>query len=305
MKQFLHQYASFTHRKLCAHLDTNEHDLRYWQNQLFCNFLVYCLPVSLIALIPTVFIAFKEGLAIFAFVVMLCFSTMAAITFLPNISLRNRKITALIVFYALAIFLINNLGYLWPGIFYLFFITVLSALIFPIRFAYRTVLINSVILTVFAIIIAFKLFDSVLISKYNFIRWMAASANLVFASVVIVLLIDKIFDSLQLTLAKKTQLQERYQHIFDNSPLPMWLFDTDNYGFIDVNDAAVRQYGYSRDEFMTMTIMDIRPIENMAQTATLVASNKLSGEFYGGVWQHVKKSGEVVFVKIESNLLTL
>ncbi len=305
MKQTLQRYVTFAQKKLHVLLDNDDRDLRYWQNRLFCNFLVYCLPAGLIALLPTVYIVFAGGLPLLAIVILTGFGVLALITFLPKISLRNRKIITLSVFYVVAVLLISTSGFLWPGIFYLFFITILSALIFPIRFAYRTVLINAGILTVFAFIIAFKLFDSVLVAKYNTVKWIASSANLLFVSIVVVLLIDRIFDSLQLTISNKTQIQERYQHIFNKSPQPMWLFDTDNHQFIDVNEASVRHYGYSRDEFLGMTIMDIRPIENVAQTADVVNVNKLSGEFYGGVWQHIKKDGEVIFVKIESNFLTL
>lgn len=305
MKQILQRYITFTQKKLYVFLDNDDRDLRYWQNRLFCKFLVYCLPAGLIALLPTIYIVFTGGLPLLALAILSSFGVLALITFLPKIGLRNRKIITLFVFYVVAVLLISTSGFLWPGIFYLFFITVLSALIFPIRFAYRTVLINAGILTAFAIIIAFKLFDSALIEKYNTVKWAASSANLVFVSIVVVLLIDRIFDGLQLTIANKTQLQERYQHIFNKSPQPMWLFDTDNYRFIDINEAAIRHYGYSRDEFLSMTIMDLRPLENIAQTTDVVNTNKLSGEFYRGVWQHIKKGGEVIFVRIESNFLTL
>jgi PAS domain S-box-containing protein len=56
---------------------------------------------------------------------------------------------------------------------------------------------------------------------------------------------------------------------------------------------------------MNMTIMDIRNPENITLTAKIVSENKLSGQFYGGVSQHIKKNGETILVKIESNLLDL
>jgi PAS domain S-box-containing protein len=267
--------------------------------------LIYCLPISLIALVPGVFMALKDGFQAIAFVDLLSFGLIMLVTFMPNFQLRYRKIGVITVFYILAIFLINTLGYLGPGVFYLFFITVLSALIFPIRYAYFSVLSNVILLALFAFIIAFRLFHSALITEYSPGKWIAFSANLVFASIIIVLLIDKIFQGLQLTITNKTQLQERYRQIFYKSPLPMWLFDTDTFKFLDVNEAAVKNYGYSKAEFLSMTIMEIRPAGAIAQTAELVRTNRNTGQYYGGVSQHLNKNGDMIYVQVESNLLNL
>ncbi|NNU33338.1 PAS domain S-box protein [Mucilaginibacter sp. S1162] len=87
--------------------------------------------------------------------------------------------------------------------------------------------------------------------------------------------------------------------------MPMWYFDTETLMFPDVNEAATRHYGYTKDEFLSMSIRDIRPAEKIAETEALVAANKLSGKYYGGTAQHVKKNGEMIYVNIESNLLDI
>ena len=51
--------------------------------------------------------------------------------------------------------------------------------------------------------------------------------------------------------------------LFEASPTPMWVYDADTLAFLAVNDAAIRHYGYSRDEFLAMTIKDIRPAEDV------------------------------------------
>ena len=53
-----------------------------------------------------------------------------------------------------------------------------------------------------------------------------------------------------------------YRLLFEANPQPMWVFDVETLAFLAVNDAAVRHYGYSRDEFLDMSIMDIRPAED-------------------------------------------
>lgn len=144
--------------------------------------LAYCWPISLIALVPGVYMALRDGLPVIAAVDQASFSLIFFVTFVPGLTLRMRKITVITVFYTLAVFLISTLGYLGPGVFYLFFITVLAALFFPVRYAIFSVLSNAVLLAIFSTVIVFKLFDSALISEYSTGKWVAFSANLVFAS---------------------------------------------------------------------------------------------------------------------------
>lgn len=63
--------------------------------------------------------------------------------------------------------------------------------------------------------------------------------------------------------------EERYRVAFQENPMPMWVFDTKTLKFLSVNDSAIRQYGYSKDEFLAMTIKDIRPAEEMPRLVAL------------------------------------
>jgi PAS domain S-box-containing protein len=61
--------------------------------------------------------------------------------------------------------------------------------------------------------------------------------------------------------------QEEYRLLFEGNPHPMWIYDADSLWFIAVNDAAIAQYGYSRDEFMDMKLTDLQPVEDRAPGA--------------------------------------
>src|SRR5205823_9462452 len=65
---------------------------------------------------------------------------------------------------------------------------------------------------------------------------------------------------------------ERYQMLFESSPLPMWVYDAETLEFLNVNDAAIRHYGYTREEFLSMTIREIRPPEDVAAMLVDVAA---------------------------------
>jgi PAS domain S-box-containing protein len=298
-------YAALVKSKLVLDTDEELAGLYYWQNRLFVTFLIYCLPVSLIALLPCVYIAIQDGYLLIALVDLLAFLVLAGITFTTRLTLKQKKTGVLAVLYPLAIFLIHELGYVGPGVFYLFFLTVLISLILPARYAYWSVAANTALLVVFALIIKFHLFNSALAAIYTPGAWIAFSSNLIFASIVVVALIQRIFEKLQATISKTGQLQHRYKSIFDKSPLPMWIFDTETLAFLEVNDAAVTHYGYTKEEFMAMTIRDIRPDKAIPLVESIVSLNKKTGNFYEGTSQHIKKDGHYIYVKVESNLLQL
>lgn len=90
-----------------------------------------------------------------------------------------------------------------------------------------------------------------------------------------------------------------YLKIFRESPQPMYIFDKETFHFIEVNDATVNVYGYTRDEFLRMTILEIRPPEDIERVKEVIGQLK-EGAAKGGTWRHLKKNGELVYVNIET-----
>jgi PAS domain S-box-containing protein len=88
--------------------------------------------------------------------------------------------------------------------------------------------------------------------------------------------------------------------LFERNPRPMWVYDLDTLAFLAVNDAAVRHYGYSRDEFLSMTIEDIRPSDDLPALAEHLAEGRPGYELPDR-WRHRKKDGTVVEVDVSSH----
>ena len=89
--------------------------------------------------------------------------------------------------------------------------------------------------------------------------------------------------------------EERYRLLFDSSPQAMWVFDQETLGFLAVNEAAVKRYGYSREEFSRMTLSDLRTTEEF----TLLHAHSLGADGENlSVVRHQKKSGELIDVEI-------
>jgi PAS domain S-box-containing protein len=96
---------------------------------------------------------------------------------------------------------------------------------------------------------------------------------------------------------------ERHRKLFDNNPHPTWVFDRETLRFLAVNAAAVRKYGYSRDEFLAMTLKDIRPAEDVpAMIETVKALG--DGTENSGAWRHRLKDGTIIDTENTSYALT-
>lgn len=95
--------------------------------------------------------------------------------------------------------------------------------------------------------------------------------------------------------------EKKYKSLFHLSPIPMWVFDTNTYCFLDINEAAIRQYGYSRAEFLAMTVMHIRPAEDIPFIEQKIQTNKRTGYHFEGTVKHLKKNGELILVSIQGN----
>ncbi len=96
--------------------------------------------------------------------------------------------------------------------------------------------------------------------------------------------------------------ENKYRYLFDNNPQPMWIYDLENLAFLEVNGSAILRYGYSRNEFLKMTIKDIRPEEDVNALLEDVA-NTYKEINSAGIWRHKKKNGEIIFVEIVSHLI--
>ena len=94
--------------------------------------------------------------------------------------------------------------------------------------------------------------------------------------------------------------ERTYRMLFQGHPQPMWLYDLDTLAFLDVNDAAVDKYGYSRDEFLAMKITDIRPPQDVPKLLEIVGK-PLPAFDKTGPWRHRLKDGTTVQVLVTSH----
>jgi diguanylate cyclase (GGDEF)-like protein/PAS domain S-box-containing protein len=97
--------------------------------------------------------------------------------------------------------------------------------------------------------------------------------------------------------------EESFQLLFDSSPVPMWVIDRESLGFMAVNDAALACYGYSREQFMAMTVPQLRPADDRDRFGQFL--RRLDPvQFHENIGQHVTADGGLIDISVCSRALT-
>ena len=97
--------------------------------------------------------------------------------------------------------------------------------------------------------------------------------------------------------------EESFRLLFDGSPVPMWVSDRTTLRFIAINDAAIQCYGYGREQFMAMTVPDLRPHEDRERFGAFLRSLSLD-QFSENVGQHTTADGRIIDVSVRSRALS-
>lgn len=114
-------------------------------------------------------------------------------------------------------------------------------------------------------------------------------------------------DITEMKLAQKElkKSEKKYRYLFDNNPMPMWIIDLVSFKFLDVNKMAILQYGYSREEFLSMTALDIRQDDDKIHFLKSSDASKIDKSNYNrGIWNHIKKDGTIIPVEIIAHNIT-
>ncbi|MEJ7912843.1 MAG: PAS domain-containing protein, partial [Chitinophagaceae bacterium] len=92
--------------------------------------------------------------------------------------------------------------------------------------------------------------------------------------------------------------EKQYRLLFKSNPLPSWIYDVETLRFLAVNDAAISAYGYSREEFLNRTLLDLHPAADAIRVQTAVAESKQIDNIVLTKWEQVTKDGSRIYVNI-------
>ncbi|MFN2315062.1 MAG: PAS domain S-box protein [Gemmatimonadales bacterium] len=94
-----------------------------------------------------------------------------------------------------------------------------------------------------------------------------------------------------------------FRALIGSAPIPMWVYDRETLRFIEVNEVAVRLYGWSREEFLAKTIREIRPPEDWPRLAALIEAPSTWKRVTDG-WRHLTADGRLLDVEVHSHPIT-
>jgi PAS domain S-box-containing protein len=97
--------------------------------------------------------------------------------------------------------------------------------------------------------------------------------------------------------------EKKYKYLFENNPLPLLIWDFETLHILDCNEEALMKYGYTREEFLQLTIRHIRPVEDLPLFEEAVKTEDLYGQIHKGIWRHKKKDGEIMYMEISGHLI--
>jgi len=100
--------------------------------------------------------------------------------------------------------------------------------------------------------------------------------------------------------SEMVEMEKAYRQFFHHNSYALWIYDVETLEFLEVNEAAVKQYGYSRSEFLKMTVKQIRPQEDVPFLIQML-SVELDDRDIPKYWRHRRKDGSLFYVKVLSN----
>lgn len=194
-------------RKNCVDSGYKEMGLPYWQDSIFAVSMTYLVPFSLVAILPGIYVSWVQDAPILVYMNFAIIAVFIVNTFVPGIPVFIRKLVVCGVIYVAAVVLLAELASFGPGLLYLLGANIIVVLILDRFWAFVSVALNLLICILFALLIHYQVGESLLIHEYTLGTWIGVSSNLIFLSLISVLLIPRLYNGLQSTIEQKAELE--------------------------------------------------------------------------------------------------
>lgn len=281
-----------------------ESAFEFWRERIFSNLISAVLVWGLLALIPSVWFSFSsghQGLGIF--------TIFAGLYIVGLFFLRNRapySLRALLLVLlgvAVGIVVFFDVGAQGAGLYWLFAVPPFASLLLGLGWGLFFLALDMVLILGIGYLIGIGSTSVPGILSFTLANWVVYGVNYLAANIVVTVPLGALMQGLFRSTERRQRLQHDYQLLFENNPLPMWVYDVETLMFLAVNWAAIDHYGYTREEFLARTIKDIRPPEELPALQRNLEALDRGTRQHSGPWKHARKDGSIIDVEIYSDSL--
>jgi PAS domain S-box-containing protein len=246
-------------------------------DKVFLNAITFGVSLGLLVIMICLVLNFNNGYtpASISAIFLYLFAAISAL--IPSIKLPLRKFLASFPLVIVAMLSFVYQGTNGSGFIYLLLFSVFYALQLHNRFVYFPTYINVIVCLIIALVIFFH-WPVGAVNSLNLKAWLAHSVNFIFLNILVVVMIRQTIKSLDRTIQSKILLsrelsdeishaavlntslnatEDRYKKLFQMSPCAQLIFENENKQFIKVNQAASMIYGYTEEEFLSLSLADI------------------------------------------------
>ena len=278
--------------------------LEFWRERIYNSMVSAMLVWGLLALIPSVWLSFTSGLFglglfdLFAYIFLIGlyllrgrapYSLRALLLILLGLSV------GVVVFFAT--------GDEGAGLFWMFAVPPFASLLLGLPWGLFFSALNIAMFVGLGYLVFTGSSAIPGIQNLSFGGWAVYGINFLAANAIVTVPLGALLEGLFRSSERQQVLEQDYQLLFNNNPLPMWVYDAKTLCFLAVNTAATEHYGYSHKEFLARTIKDIRPKDEIpALEQNLEAIGRKTRQ-HSGPWKHLKKDGTLIDVEIHSHSL--
>lgn len=193
--------------KNCVEENKADNSLEYWSNLLFARSIFALIPLSLLAVIPAIFVCLQSKLYGILIFDLAGFLTLIIIGFVPGLSVKLRKILLIFLSFLIAFVFLNELGTFGPGLVFLFSSSVFMMIFFPTKRTRLPFLFTLFFCIIYGFIIHYRIFDIHESMEVPAMAWIAISANVLLLSALISYQIPFLFSRLEMTITEQNRLQ--------------------------------------------------------------------------------------------------
>jgi len=250
-------YKSYIRGVVLPNNDNKIKDVVYWRNEIFCSILTYFAPLTIIALVPSVYMSFINGLPVVGFGDLIAFTFVIVIMVNRSLALWMRKSILIFILYCISVLLLFYLSMTGAGLLFLLTTTIFSSVIYSSSAALHSAWLNTVICICFGLLIYFKI-DIPITAAYDIGSWIAISSNLVFLSFVCAVCLSLILNGLETSMGDKLLVEndfivsnERLLFHIENSPMGFMEWDSE-LKIKSWSKRAEEIFGWTETEFAEM-----------------------------------------------------